>query len=501
MKRLAWLLVLAGCGGGHHPATVPTEKTIGLQTTVALQAWYRSPAPCGQGPYEIAIPASDAKWGEQVEVRLHAAHGVALHAVLVVDGTEVDHRDGTFDSQGSNARLDNTRCIADKRERVAAGRAGGGSASGGASGTVVSTGTAVQTGTPGAATTVQLELDTTVVLDSLPLFTYRVPHGARSIVVRLWSVEPNDLEGVRFGVSKIVWQPNVPEAEYEAYLARLERERAERAEQERVRFAAEAEQARLRAEADRPRRDEEARRRAREDEEGARRRARDEERARLDAERNAQLDAERRRQREQFCATHPADRGCWGAGGMAVHLQLDARKREREQFCAAHQEDVRCWSSTEWQRHRSAWDHRVALASTPTQPDGPPPAPLAEEAPPKLSAHAEWRPGYWQWLDGTWVWLAGMWRVPDEDIVAEQTTTAPAAPPPLQAETPPPPPVRTAVWVAGFWQWNGTGWVWIAGSYQMRPGAGVTWRAAEWRARGNVHVLIPGGWIRIGGSR
>jgi hypothetical protein len=500
------------------PTTTATEKTIGLQTTVALQAWYRSPVPCGQGPYEITIPTGDAKYGEQVEVRLHAPHGVALHAVLVVDGAEVERRDGTFDAQGGNARLDNTRCVADKRERVAAGRAGGGGASGGASGTVVPTGTAVQT--PGASTSAQLELDTAIVLDSIPLFTYRLPHGARSIVLRLWSVEPNDLDGVRFGVSKIVWQPNVPEAEYEAYLARLERERAERAEQERVRLAAEAEQARLRAEADRVRREEEARRRPPEDPDVARRRAREaEEQARRDARdaeeqarrrareaedaaRRQAAELERRKQREQFCATHPADRGCWGAGGMAVHLQLEARKREREQFCAAHHEDVRCWSTTEWQRHRAVWDQRVAVASAPAkQPDGPPPAPLAEEAPPKLSAHAEWRPGYWQWLDGTWVWLAGMWRVPDEDIVAEQTTTAPAAPPPPQAETPPPPPVRTAVWVTGFWQWNGTGWVWIAGSYQLRPDARATWRAPEWRARGNVHVLIPGGWIRIGGSR
>ncbi|HEY5947995.1 MAG TPA: hypothetical protein VIV40_21010, partial [Kofleriaceae bacterium] len=153
-------------------------------------------------------------------------------------------------------------------------------------------------------------------------------------------------------------------------------------------------------------------------------------------------------------------------------------------------------------RHRDAWDKRIELANAPAaQPDGPPPAPLAEEVPPKLSVNAEWRPGYWHWLDGTWVWLAGMWRVPEADIVAEQTTTAPAAPPALRVEAPPPAPVRSAVWVGGFWQWSGTAWVWIAGSYQLRPSAQVSWRAPEWRARGSVHVLIPGGWIRLGGSR
>ena len=203
-----------------------------------------------------------------------------------------------------------------------------------------------------------------------------------------------------------------------------------------------------------------------------------------------------------FCATHPEDRGCWGAGGRKVHVELEARKRERAAYCAATPEDARCWSSSEWSSRRGAWDRRVALALTPpAPPDGPPPAPLAEVVPPKLSQNADWRPGYWHWIDGTWVWLAGMWRVPEADILAEQTTTAPAAPPPIQVEAPPPPPVRTAVWIAGFWQWNGTSWVWIPGAWQLRPTASVQWRAPEWKARGAVHILIPGGWVRGGGRR
>jgi len=186
---------------------------------------------------------------------------------------------------------------------------------------------------------------------------------------------------------------------------------------------------------------------------------------------------------------------------MKVKLEMDQRKREREQFCVDHKADVRCWSDVEWKTHRDAWNERVAVATKlPAAPEGPPPAPLVEEQPPKLSVNADWRPGYWHWLDGQWVWLAGQWNVPQADIVAEQTTTAPDAPPPLRVEAPPPAPVRSAVWLAGFWQWNGTSWVWIAGSYQLRPPQ-MTWRAAEWRARGSVHVLVPGGWIRLGGSR
>jgi hypothetical protein len=94
-----------------------------------------------------------------------------------------------------------------------------------------------------------------------------------------------------------------------------------------------------------------------------------------------------------------------------------------------------------------------------------------------------------------------MWRVPEQDIVAELTTTAPTAPPALQVETPAAPPVSAAVWLSGFWQWDGAKWVWVAGSWQLRPSATVTWRAATWQPRGRVHVLVPGAWIRIGGSR
>ncbi|HEY5921176.1 MAG TPA: hypothetical protein VIV11_05875 [Kofleriaceae bacterium] len=577
MTRLALLMVVAACGGGQRASTMPSAPTttIGLQSFVAHRAWYVSPARCGQGPYDIVIPASATKWGEQVDLVLSTKHGVALHAVLLVDGAEVARTSGTFDMTGANAQLDNTRCLADKRVRVAASRTSGGGGGGG--GTPVEVGVQVPS-TPAATTTAKLELETGTVLDSTSLLTFKLDKPAHEIVLRLWSVEPNDLEGVRLGVLKLAWRPNVPEAEYEAHLvrieaervAKLEREAAERArklDEERRRHeeraalhrerllcrdearrrargeiidestsahkaicrsvAAEdearrreleaelvaAEQARLRAIADRPRREaeerrarEEARRRAEREaleaeQESARRRREAEEEARA-AQLRIALEIERKRKREQFCAAHPDDRGCWGAGGMAVHLQLEQAKRDRAQFCLDHKQDVRCWSGEDWKRRRDVWNNRieVVLASA-KQPDGPPPAPRAEEAPPKLSVNAEWRPGYWHWLDGQWIWLAGQWNVPEADLVAEQTTTAPVAPPPLRVEVPPPPPVVSTVWVAGFWQWNGASWVWIAGSYQLRPTARMTWRAPEWRARGRMHVLVPGGWIRIGGSR
>src|SRR5262249_21915102 len=126
----------------------------------------------------------------------------------------------------------------------------------------------------------------------------------------------------------------------------------------------------------------------------------------------------------------------------------------------------------------------------------PPPVPLAEDAPPSPSAHAEWRPGYWQWDGIAWFWIVGQWRVPDSDVEAGLTASASAPPPPPRVEAPPPPPaVRAAVWVGGWWAWDGGRWVWVAGSWQLPPAAQVVWEIPRWVARGASVVLVPGHWV------
>nr|MBA3542081.1 hypothetical protein [Deltaproteobacteria bacterium] len=399
--------------------------------------------------------------------------------------------------------------VADVRERLAASRGGGGS-----------TTSTEPPGSPGTHETVrppdgapptttisvtgQLQLDEGLVPASVEVvrFGWRQHEQTRAarVRIRFWSIEPNDLEGVLFGVMRIEWRPNVSEADYAAHLTRL---------------AAEQETARLRQEEAWRREQEAEARRQRERPTEAPRvvvsvhdanaelelyRKREEERRQRALE--IVLEAERARRRKEFCARHPEDRDCWGAGGMRVYLELEQHGREREQYCLANGEDARCWTAGERSRREIAWRKRLDVATAPPKtPDGPPPAALAETVPPKLSLHAEWRPGYWQWTGTTWAWLAGMWRVPESDIVAEQTTTAPKAPPALQVETRPAPPMRATIWVTGFWQWSGADWVWVAGSWQAQPEAGTSWRPAQWRARGSVHILIPGGWVRVRGGR
>jgi hypothetical protein len=136
-----------------------------------------------------------------------------------------------------------------------------------------------------------------------------------------------------------------------------------------------------------------------------------------------------------------------------------------------------------------------------------------------------WIGGGWQWNGTDYVWIAGMWRYVPPPIVATaagstQTTTtttvtananiappaqavimpsaAPTAPPP-RTETIPPAPRAGAMWIAGYWTWEGTTWTWIVGRWQMPPEGNVRWTPPVVQIHpGGIQVFMPGGWIRLG---
>jgi len=78
---------------------------------------------------------------------------------------------------------------------------------------------------------------------------------------------------------------------------------------------------------------------------------------------------------------------------------------------------------------------------------------------------------------------------------------APSAPPPPQTETIPAPPTTATVttyWQPGHWNWNGSSWVWVDGSYMQRvqqPDSAAVWVPGQWNQQaGGGYVWVTGHW-------
>lgn len=71
-----------------------------------------------------------------------------------------------------------------------------------------------------------------------------------------------------------------------------------------------------------------------------------------------------------------------------------------------------------------------------------------------------------------------------------------AAPPPPYAEVVPVLPYAGAVWIGGYWGWNGGRHNWVPG-YWERPRAGYRYEPHRWEPyQGRWHLRI-GGWARL----
>lgn len=73
----------------------------------------------------------------------------------------------------------------------------------------------------------------------------------------------------------------------------------------------------------------------------------------------------------------------------------------------------------------------------------------------------------------------------------------PWAPPPMLVQTPPPAPFFGAVWVGGYWSWQGQ-WVWSAGRWVAPPSIGYVWMQPYYEHRGNAVVFVNGFWAAPG---
>jgi len=149
-----------------------------------------------------------------------------------------------------------------------------------------------------------------------------------------------------------------------------------------------------------------------------------------------------------------------------------------------------------------------------------PPAPRWESPPAAPAPRYVWVPGYWAWQGNQYAWVAGHWALPppggyvwepprwekqgDAWMFYEGYWRPIDSPDPAQAYQPPPPPLQPevaqaappppivevrpavpfpgAVWLDGYWHWNGFRFVWVAGRWSPPP-AGFTWEGHRWDRR------------------
>jgi hypothetical protein len=166
-----------------------------------------------------------------------------------------------------------------------------------------------------------------------------------------------------------------------------------------------------------------------------------------------------------------------------------------------------------------------------------PPVPRVEVRPERPSSRHQWTSGHWAWRRSSHVWIAGTWTPPPRDGMVwedarwshrkggwfyteghwrwdNQPNRADVYEPPEEREPvvvqERPPrnyverrsarPFRGAVWITGYWHWNGDRYSWVAGRWSA-PRQGQVWAPDRWtrdRGHGGAQrwVLARGHWQR-----
>lgn len=181
--------------------------------TVAAKSFHAA-VQCSQAPLEASFTARGAKYGEAIEIRTCGPRGIRVRADIAT-GTE-SIRWGRV----GDRHIDNRRCTAG-REVLAASRPAATSSQGPSATRLQTAGLA-----PGETRSHQRDF-----LESS--FSGRfcddgqvtelhlgVLEKGRTIRVKLWSEEPNDVEGARIQIRHRTLWPNVSEKEWARYVAK-----------------------------------------------------------------------------------------------------------------------------------------------------------------------------------------------------------------------------------------------------------------------------------------
>lgn len=70
----------------------------------------------------------------------------------------------------------------------------------------------------------------------------------------------------------------------------------------------------------------------------------------------------------------------------------------------------------------------------------------------------------------------------------------PPPPPPPAHEVAGPAPAANAVWIPGYWSFDGGAYSWVAGHWEIPPPGANTYIAAHWENQGNGYFFVPAYW-------
>ena len=83
---------------------------------------------------------------------------------------------------------------------------------------------------------------------------------------------------------------------------------------------------------------------------------------------------------------------------------------------------------------------------------------------------------------------------PDARVYRRATVQPAPPPPPAYTETVSAPPAPNAIWVPGYWTFDGRQYSWVAGVWEIPPPNARAYVAAHWEREGDRYVYVQSSW-------
>ena len=83
---------------------------------------------------------------------------------------------------------------------------------------------------------------------------------------------------------------------------------------------------------------------------------------------------------------------------------------------------------------------------------------------------------------------------PDDRGYRRGRLEQPPQPPAPLTETVSAPPASNAIWIPGYWAYDGRGYLWVGGVWEIPPPGARAYVAAHWEYQGDRYVYVQSSW-------